>query len=360
MILLLTNYLQQFDAFFNVFNYLSVRAIMAVLTSLFICLLFGNKVISILRNNNFGENIRLDGPSHLHKSDTPTMGGLLIIISITFSIVLWGDWSNRFLPVVVVTMLSFGVIGFIDDYQKLTSMERKGMKAITKYSLQSIVAIAIVFYLWHIQKIPAESQFYIPFFKDVVIDLSPYAFMAIAYFVIVGSSNSVNLTDGLDGLAIMPTTMIGGALGLIAYLSGNAIFSNYLHIPFIPDSGELIVFAFAIVGSGLGFLWFNTYPAQVFMGDIGALSLGASLGVLAIITRSELVFFIMSGIFVVETVSVILQVLSFKITGNRIFRMAPLHHHYEMKGWPEPRVIVRFWIITFMLVIVALATLKFR
>ena len=360
MILFLSEYLVKIDSFFNVFNYLSVRAIMAVLTSLLICMVFGKKVIEGLKINNMGENVRLDVPQHLHKNNTPTMGGLLIVISIAVSIIIWGDWSNRFLPIAMATLLGFALIGLFDDYKKMSSDNQKGISAMLKYSLQSVLAIAIAAYLYYNHQLPAEMHFYVPFFKEVAIALSPIAYIIIAYLVIVGSSNSVNLTDGLDGLAILPTVLIGGALGLVAYLTGHSIFADYLNIAFIPGSGELLILCCTIVGSGLGFLWFNTYPAQVFMGDTGAIALGALLGIVAIITRHEIVFFIMAGIFVIETISVILQVLSFKLTGNRIFRMAPLHHHYEMKGWPEPRVIVRFWIITVILVLVALSTLKFR
>ncbi len=360
MLLWLTEYLAQFDSGFNVFRYLTLRTILGVLTSLFVSFIFGPYLIRHLTNKQFGQSIRDDGPeSHLEKSGTPTMGGLLILISITFSTLCWADLTNRYVLVVLIVTLLFGVIGLIDDYKKVIYNNPKGLRAKYKYTAQSVVGICAAVYLFQTAVLPVETQLIVPFVKAFVFDLG-WLYVVLAYFVIVGSSNAVNLTDGLDGLAILPTVMVAGALAIFAYATGHAGFSKYLGIPFIPGVGEVAVFCAAIVGSGLGFLWFNTYPAQVFMGDIGALALGAALGVVAVVTRQELALFIMGGVFVMETVSVILQVGSYKLTGKRIFRMAPLHHHYELKGWPEPRVIVRFWIITVILVLIGLASLKIR
>ena len=287
------------------------------------------------------------------------MGGLLILLSIIFSTLCWGDVSNRYILVVLTVTFLFGIIGLIDDYRKVIHNNPKGLSAKYKYAAQSIVALGAAIYLYQSATLPVETQLLIPFFKAYIFDMS-WLYIVLVYFVIVGSSNAVNLTDGLDGLAILPTVMVAGALAIFAYLTGHIRFSDYLGIPYIPGVGEVAVFCGAMVGSGLGFLWFNTYPAQVFMGDIGALSLGAALGIVAVVTRQELVLFIMGGVFVVETLSVILQVSSYKLTGKRIFKMAPLHHHYELKGWPEPRVIVRFWIITVILILIGLASLKIR
>lgn len=360
MLYWLTDYLTQFYSGFNVFGYLTFRAILGVLTALTISMVFGAPMIRKLNYLQIGQSVRDDGPqSHLAKTGTPTMGGTLILISIFISTLLWSDLSNRYVWVVVLVTASFGAIGFIDDYRKVVYRNPKGLAARWKYFWQSIFGLAAAVYLYSSAQLPAETQLIVPFFKDVAIGLGP-VFVVLTYFVIVGTSNAVNLTDGLDGLAILPSVMIGGALGIIAYAAGHAEFSQYLNIPFLPGTGELVVFCAALGGAGIGFLWFNTYPAQVFMGDVGALALGAALGTLAVIVRHEIVFFIMAGIFVMETVSVIVQVGSYKLTGRRVFRMAPLHHHFELKGWPEPRVIVRFWIITVMLVLFGLATLKLR
>jgi phospho-N-acetylmuramoyl-pentapeptide-transferase len=360
MLLWFTEYLAQFDSGFNVFRYLTLRTILGVLTSLFVSFLFGPYLIRHLTKKQIGQSIRDDGPkTHLEKSGTPTMGGLLILISITFSTLCWADLNNRYVLVVLIVTLLFGVIGLIDDYKKVIYNNSKGLRSKYKYIAQSVVAICAAVYLFQTAVFPVETQLIVPFVKAFTFDMG-WLYVVLAYFVIVGSSNAVNLTDGLDGLAILPTVMVAGALAIFAYATGHAGFSKYLGIPFIPGVGEVAVFCAAIVGSGLGFLWFNTYPAQVFMGDIGALALGAALGVVAVVTRQELALFIMGGVFVMETVSVILQVGSYKLTGKRIFRMAPLHHHYELKGWPEPRVIVRFWIITVILVLIGLASLKIR
>ncbi|WP_444930038.1 phospho-N-acetylmuramoyl-pentapeptide-transferase [Microbulbifer sp. SSSA002] len=361
MLLWLAELLQQHVSGFSLFNYLTVRAIMAALTALGISLLVGPRMIHWLNHLQVGQAIRDDGPqSHLSKSGTPTMGGTLILASIFASALLWSDLSNRYVWVTLLVTFVFGAVGFVDDYKKVVYKNPRGLIARWKYFWQSIAGLGAAIYLYMSASSPAETQFFVPFFKDVAINLGPVTFILLTYFVVVGSSNAVNLTDGLDGLAIMPTVMVGGALGVIAYLSGHMEFANYLHIPAIAGAGELAVFCAALGGAGLGFLWFNTYPAQVFMGDVGALALGAALGIIAVITRHEIVLFIMGGVFVMETVSVILQVASFKLTGKRIFRMAPLHHHFELKGWPEPRVIVRFWIITVILVLAGLATLKIR
>ncbi len=360
MLLWLTEYLSNFDSGFTVFRYLTLRTILGVLTSLFISLVFGPYLIKQLSNKQIGQSVRDDGPeSHLEKSGTPTMGGALILISIAFSTLCWADLGNRFIWVVLLVTLSFGVIGLVDDYRKVIYNNSKGLPAKFKYGLQSLIAIIAASYLYQTASIPAETELIVPFVKALVFDLG-WLYIILAYFVVVGSSNAVNLTDGLDGLAILPTVMVAGALAIFAYATGNVRFSDYLGIPYVPGVGEVAIFCGAMVGSGLGFLWFNTYPAQVFMGDIGALSLGAALGIVAVVIRQELALFIMGGVFVVETVSVILQVTSYKLTGKRIFRMAPLHHHYELKGWPEPRVIVRFWIITVILVLIGLASLKVR
>lgn len=360
MLLLLTAYLSKYFTFFTVFNYLSLRAILGVLTALFISLLIGGKVIRLLQRLQIGQAVRDDGPqSHLSKAGTPTMGGVMIIFSIAISTLLWGDLSNPYVWVTLLTMLAFGAVGWVDDYRKVVEKNSRGLPAKWKYFWQSVFGLSAAIYLYSIASTPAETSLLIPLFKDAVIPLGIF-FVVFTYFVIVGTSNAVNLTDGLDGLAILPTVLVGGALGLFAYLTGNVKFADYLLIPYVHGTGELIVFCSALVGAGLGFLWFNTYPAQVFMGDVGALALGAALGVIAVIVRQELVLFIMGGVFVMETVSVILQVASYKLTKRRIFRMAPIHHHFELKGWAEPKVIVRFWIITVCLVLIGLATLKVR
>ncbi|WP_286239704.1 phospho-N-acetylmuramoyl-pentapeptide-transferase [Neptuniibacter halophilus] len=360
MLPLLAEFLSQYYSGFAVFQYLTLRGILGVLTALLISLLVGPYVINKLRSNQIGQAIRDDGPqTHLSKAGTPTMGGALILVAIAISTLLWSDLSNLYVWITLGVTLIFGAVGWVDDYRKVVEKNPRGLPAKWKYLWQSVGGLGAAVLLYAMAGSPAETSLLIPFLKNVSIELGIF-FIVFTYFVIVGSSNAVNLTDGLDGLAILPTVLVGGALGVFAYLSGNANFSQYLLIPYIPGSGELIIFCGAIVGAGLGFLWFNTYPAQVFMGDVGALSLGAALGVVAVIVRQELVLFIMGGVFVAETVSVILQVASFKTTGRRIFRMAPLHHHFELKGWPEPRVIVRFWIITVVLVLIGLASLKIR
>lgn len=360
MLLLLADYLSSFHSGFAVFQYLTLRGILGVLTALAISLLLGPLLIKKLRVKQIGQAVRDDGPqSHLSKAGTPTMGGALIILAIAISTFLWGDITNRFVLITTAVMVIFGAVGWVDDYRKVIEKNSRGLPARWKYFWQSVGGIGAAVFLYLTAQTPAETELIVPFFKDVMVDMGIF-FIVFTYFVIVGSSNAVNLTDGLDGLAIMPTVMVAAALGVFAYLTGNIRFADYLLIPYVAGSGELIVICGAIVGAGLGFLWFNTYPAQVFMGDVGALSLGATLGVIAVIVRQELVLVIMGGVFVMETISVILQVASFKLTGRRIFRMAPIHHHFELKGWPEPRVIVRFWIITVVLVLIGLASLKIR
>lgn len=360
MLLWLGEYLAQFHSGFGVVNYLSVRAIFATLTALAIALWFGPYVIRKLQEKQIGQSVRDDGPkSHLSKAGTPTMGGTLILLAISISTLLWGDLSNHYVWTVLLVTLATGLVGFVDDYRKVVQKNSRGLPARWKMFWQSIIAIVAGVFLYATAQSPAETTLIVPFFKDVAIELG-FFYIVLTYLVIVGSSNAVNLTDGLDGLAILPTVMVGGALGACAYLVGHVNFAEYLFLPYLPGTGEVTIFCGALVGAGIGFLWFNTYPAQVFMGDVGSLALGAALGVLAVIVRQEILLFIMGGIFVAETVSVILQVASFKLTGKRIFRMAPLHHHFELKGWPEPRVIVRFWIITLFLVLIGMATLKIR
>lgn len=360
MLYSLTEYLTHYHSGFNVFQYLTMRGILGVLTALAIALIVGPKMIRYLSSYNIGQNVREDGPeSHFSKAGTPTMGGALILVAIVVSTLLWSDLSSRFVWVVLFVTIGFGAIGWVDDYKKVVYGNSKGLSARAKYFWQSVFGLSTALVLFYTAQYPIETQLIVPFIKGILIDLG-WMYVVLTYFVIVGTSNAVNLTDGLDGLAILPTVLVGGAFGVFAYLTGNYNFSSYLGIPYVPGAGEIVVFCGAIVGSGLGFLWFNTYPAQVFMGDVGALALGAALGAIAVIVRQELVLFIMGGIFVVETVSVIVQVASFKLTGRRIFRMAPLHHHYELKGWPEPRIIVRFWIVTVILVLIGLASLKIR
>ncbi len=360
MLYSLAIYLTQFYSGFNLFQYLTFRTILGVLTALLISLLVGPKMIRYLSRYNIGQQVRDDGPaSHFSKAGTPTMGGALILVAIVISTLLWSDLGSRFVWVALFVTIGFGLIGWIDDYKKLALGNSRGLSARAKYFWQSVVGFTAAGFLYYSAHVPIETQLIFPFIKNLVIDLGP-GYVLLAYLVIVGSSNAVNLTDGLDGLAILPTVLVGGALGVFAYVTGHVNFANYLGIPYVPGVGEIAVFCGAIVGAGLGFLWFNTYPAQVFMGDVGALALGAALGVVAVIVRQELVLAIMGGIFVVETVSVVLQVASYKLTGRRIFRMAPLHHHFELKGWPEPRIIVRFWIITVILVLIGLASLKVR
>lgn len=361
MLLYITEWLQHnVHTGFSAFQSLTLRGISSALTALFISFIVGPSMIRWLSRYNIGQSVRDDGPeTHLSKAGTPTMGGSLILVAILASTLLWSDFSNRYMWVVVVVTTLFGAIGWIDDYKKLVLRNAKGLSAGAKYFWQSFIALAVAFYLFHIASTPAETALLVPVFKNITFGLG-WLFVPFAYFVIVGTSNSVNLADGLDGLAILPCVLVAGGLGVFAYAAGNTHFSDYLNIPYVAGVGELIIFCSALMGAGLGFLWFNAYPAQVFMGDVGALALGAALGTIAVMVRQELVLFIMGGIFVIETVSVILQVGSYKLTGRRIFHMAPLHHHYELKGWPEPRVIVRFWIITVILVLIGLGTLKIR
>ncbi len=360
MLLELARWLAELDRAFALFGYITFRAILSALTALVLSLLLGPWVIRKLGQLKGGQPIRSDGPqSHLSKAGTPTMGGALILIAICLSTLLWADLGNRYVWVVLGVLISFGAIGWLDDWRKVVRRDPNGLPARQKYALQSLFGLVAALVLYYTADVPAATAFHVPLFKTVAIPLGA-AFVVIAYFWIVGFSNAVNLTDGLDGLAIMPAVLVAGALGVFAYASGHAVFSAYLQIPAIPGAGELSIICAAIAGAGLGFLWFNTYPAQVFMGDIGALALGAAIGAIAVIVRQELVLVVMGGIFVIETLSVMVQVASFKLTGRRVFRMAPIHHHFELKGWPEPRVIVRFWIITVVLVLIGLATLKVR
>ncbi len=360
MLLLLAEYLTRFHSGFNVFSYLTLRAILAVITALAIALLVGPGLIERLTHHQIGQRVRDDGPqSHLPKAGTPTMGGTLILVAIAVSTLLWADPRNHYVWIALGVTMAFGLIGFYDDYLKLIVGNSKGLAARYKYFWQSFAGLAAAIALYLLAHSPAETSLYVPFFKHVALPLG-VGYIVLTYFVIVGTSNAVNLTDGLDGLAIMPAAMVAGALGIFAYATGNSVFAGYLGIPYIAGVGELLIFCSTIVGAGLGFLWFNAYPAQVFMGDIGALALGAALGVTATIVRQEIVLIIMGGLFVLETVSVILQVASYKLTGKRIFRMAPIHHHFELKGWAEPKVIVRFWIISLILVLAGLGTLKLR
>jgi phospho-N-acetylmuramoyl-pentapeptide-transferase len=360
MLVYLADYLSQYYSGFNVFQYLTLRAILGVLTALLLSFVIGPEMIRRLGRYQIGQPIRDDGPeTHLVKAGTPTMGGALILVAVAIATLLWADLGNRYVWVVLLVTLLFGVIGWIDDYRKLVLKNSEGLPARSKMFWQSVVGLGVALFLYLTAVTPAETALIVPFFKDVAISLG-WVYVVLVYFVIVGSSNAVNLTDGLDGLAILPTVLIAAALGVFAYATGNVKFAVYLGIPYIRDAAEVVVFCGALVGAGLGFLWFNAYPAMVFMGDVGALALGAALGIVAVLVRQELVFLIMAGVFVMETVSVMLQVASYKLTGKRIFRMAPLHHHFELKGWPEPRVIVRFWIITVILVLIGLATLKIR
>ena len=353
-------WLSDYYSGFHVFQYLTLRAILAALTALAISLLVGPRMIRWLAEYQVGQRVRSDGPqTHLSKAGTPTMGGALILAAIVAATLLWADLANRFVWVVLLVTIAFGLIGFWDDYLKLVVGDSRGLIARYKYFWQSFAGLGAAIVLYVTAQSPADTTLYVPFFKHFVVPLG-VLFIPLTYFVIVGSSNAVNLTDGLDGLAIMPSVLVAGALGVFAYASGNVVFSNYLGIPYLAGAGEVLVICTAIFGAGLVFLCFNAYPAQVFMGDIGALALGAALGVIAVVVRQEIVLFIMGGVFVMETVSVILQVASFKLRGKRIFRMAPIHHHFELKGWAEPKVIVRFWIITVILVLLGLATLKLR
>ncbi len=389
MLLWLAQFFQQDVGSLRVFGFISFRAVFATLTALTIGLIAGPAVIRLLTKLKVGQAVRTDGPqTHLVKSGTPTMGGLLILIAITISTLLWCDWSNRFIWVVLIVTIGFGIVGWVDDYRKVVYKDPNGMSSREKYFWQSLIGIVAAIYLafavsgqsnaevWTLfidwvrsgfnMDLSPKADFIIPFFKTISYPLGVWGFIALTYFVIVGTSNAVNLTDGLDGLTIMPTIMVGTALGVFAYLTGHSIYSKYLFIPYIPGAGELLVFCGAMAGAGLAFLWFNAHPAQMFMGDVGALALGGALGTIAVIVRQEIVLFIMGGIFVVETISVMLQVTYFKYTkkkygtGRRIFLMAPLHHHFEQKGWKETQVVVRFWIITMILVLIGLSTLKIR
>ncbi len=361
MLLMLTEYLARFYSGFHVFQYLTLRGILAAMTALLMALCIGPRMIELLSRHQIGQQVRTDGPqSHLKKSGTPTMGGGLILVSMGGGSLLWADLSSRFVWILLATTLAFGLVGFYDDYLKLVVGNSKGLAARYKYLAQSVVGLTAALTLHALHQSPAETSLYVPFFKTVAVPMSTIGFLVFAYLVIVGTSNAVNLTDGLDGLAIMPAVMVAAALGVFAYVTGNFKFAAYLQIPYISGVGEVLIVSATLVGAGLGFLWFNSYPAQVFMGDVGALAIGASLGTMAVMVRQEIVLFVMGGVFVLETVSVMLQVASFKLTGKRIFRMAPIHHHFELKGWAEPKVIVRFWIISFVLVLSGLATLKIR
>ncbi len=383
MLLALAEWLEQYARAFNVFGYITLRAVLATMTALVISFLIGPRMIAWLARMKIGQSVRDDGPqTHLIKAGTPTMGGALILVAIVVTTLLWGNLSNRFVWVVLVVTLGFGVVGWVDDWRKVVHRNPKGLSARAKFAWQSVIGLSAAIYLAFSISAPDNAQFFrlfaawvqsgfnvdlspnadliVPFFKTVSYPLGVWGFIALTYFVIVGTSNAVNLTDGLDGLAIMPTVMVGGALGIFAYVIGNTIFAKYLGFPHIPGAGELTVICGAIAGAGLGFLWFNAYPAEVFMGDVGALALGAALGTISVIVRQEIVLFIMGGVFVVETLSVMIQVISFRTRGKRVFRMAPIHHHYELKGWKENQVVVRFWIITMLLVLFGLSTLKLR
>ena len=360
MMLWLTSYLADFIGAFGVFQYLTLRTMVGAMTALAISLLVGPAMIRHLSHRQIGQVVRDDGPAtHFAKSGTPTMGGALILVSTVVATLLWGDLGNRYIWIVLGVVVAFGAIGWVDDYLKISEKSARGLPAGWKYLWQSVFGFVAAVVLFAAADTPAQTSYIVPFFKDLAIPLG-VGFVFVTYLVIVFMSNAVNLTDGLDGLAILPTVMVGAALGLIAYLAGHIEFAGYLQIPYVAGAGELAVFCGALIGAGLGFLWFNTYPAQVFMGDIGALALGAAIGTVAVIVRHEIVLLIMGGLFVVEAVSVIAQVASFRLTGKRIFRMAPIHHHFELLGWPEPRVIVRLWIVSFALVLLGLATLKLR
>ncbi len=361
MLLALSHWLAGGVRGFHVFEYITLRAVLATMTSLGLSFLVGPAMIRKLTVYKIGQSVREDGPkTHLVKSGTPTMGGALIIVAISVTTLLWSDLSNRYVWLVLLTLLGYGAIGWVDDYRKVVHRNPKGLSAKAKYFWQSVIAVIVAAALLNMATTPAETELIVPFFKTVALPLGGMGFVILTYFVIVGTSNAVNLTDGLDGLAIMPTAMISAALAIFAYVAGNKVFAGYLGFPSIPGAGELVVFCAAMSGAGLGFLWFNAYPAEVFMGDVGALALGGALGLVAVIVRQEIVLFVMGGVFVLETLSVVLQVASFKLTGNRIFRMAPIHHHFELKGWKETQVVVRFWIITTVLVLAGLSTLKLR
>ncbi len=362
MLLLLAQWLAQDVRAFNVFGYITLRTVLAAMTALIISFVAGPRVIRWLAAKKIGQAVRHDGPeTHLIKSGTPTMGGALILIAIIITTLLWGDLGNRYVWVVLIVTVGFGSIGWYDDWQKVVNRDPRGLPARWKYFWQSAIGLLVALYLGLSASGPAQLELIVPFFKTVSYPLGVIGFVVLSYLVVVGTSNAVNLTDGLDGLAIMPTVMIAAALAIFAYVAGNAVYAKYLLLPYIPGAGELAILLGAMAGAGLGFLWFNAYPAEVFMGDVGALALGAALGTVAIIVRQEIVLAIMGGIFVAETLSVAAQVIYYKLTGGRrIFRMAPLHHHFELGGWKETQVVVRFWIITIMLVLVGLSTLKLR
>ncbi len=360
MLLWLTDYLSDFVRAFSVFQYLTFRSMVSAMTALLLSLIIGPIFIEKLSRQQIGQRVRLDGPeSHLAKDGTPTMGGGLIIVVITIATLFWGDLSNRYIWLVLSVTCAFGLIGWLDDYLKILRQNSDGLSARWKIFWQTIVALFASSYLYTTADMAIQTDLIVPFFKEVALPLG-IGFIVLSSLMLVGMSNAVNLTDGLDGLAILPTVMVGGGLGLIAYLVGNSEYATYLQIPYIPGTGELSVFCGALIGAGLGFLWFNTYPAQVFMGDVGSLALGAALAIVAIVTRHEIVLLIMGGLFVLETASVIVQVISYRVTGRRVFRMAPIHHHFELKGWAEPKVIVRFWIITVVLVTIGISSLKLR
>lgn len=362
MLLELAHWLAQDIRAFNVFNYITFRAVVAMMTALAICWVFGPMVIRKLTQYKIGQAVRDDGPkSHLTKAGTPTMGGALILIAVGITTLLWADLRNRYVWVVLLVTLGFGAVGWVDDWRKVVYRDPRGLASRWKYLWTSLIAMAAAVYLGMTASVPAQLELIVPFFKSVAYPLGVAGFVVLTYFVITGTSHAVNLTDGLDGLAIMPAVMVSGALGIFAYAAGHAVFSKYLGVPYVQGAGELAVFCGALCGAGLGFLWFNAYPAEVFMGDVGALAIGAALGTVAVVVRQEIVLFIMGGLFVAETLSVMVQVLYFKYSGGkRIFRMAPLHHHYELSGWKETQVVVRFWIITMMLVLFGLSTLKLR
>jgi len=361
MLLMLAQWLGSDIRAFNVFQYITLRGVLAALTALIISFIVGPWMIRKLTELKVGQPVRDDGPqTHLVKAGTPTMGGALILASVIITTLLWADLTNRYVWISLLTLIGFGAIGWVDDWRKVVEKNPRGLASRWKYFWQSVIAAAIASWLAWSADLPAQTELIVPFFKNIVMPLGAVGFVVLAYFVIVGTSNAVNLTDGADGLAILPTVMVAGALAIFAYVAGHAVFSKYLGLPHIPGAGELVIFCAALVGAGLAFLWFNAYPAEVFMGDVGALALGAGLGVVAVIVRQEIVLFIMGGVFVAEAISVMVQVGSYKLRGKRVFLMAPIHHHFEKKGWKETQVVVRFWIISMMLVLIGLASLKLR
>jgi len=361
MFLELINFLSSLDTGFNVLSYLTVRAVFAMMTALLITLVLGKWIISKLKQYEIGQVIRDDGPeTHGEKEGTPTMGGVLILFAFFTSVIIWGDWKNPYLWIVLLTALLFSSIGFVDDYLKIKKKNSDGLSRRQKIAAQSISTILICLWLISLDSKVIGTELLIPFFKDLVIPLNTLGFLIVGWFAIVGGSNSVNLTDGLDGLAIMPVILISGALAVFAYIGGNYNFSAYLNMPFMPGTGEVFIVCAALIGSGFGFLWFNTYPAEIFMGDTGSLSLGAILAVIAIIVHQEILLILMGGVFVAETFSVIIQIGYFKRTQEKFFLMAPIHHHFEKMGLKEPKIIVRFWIVTLILVLISLASIKIR